>query len=172
MFIKLPIFDKHLYGEDFASNLRKNIKSTCKFSKKRVINRLMKFWELWKLIWRKMEKWVQVKASSQWVLPILAEDYRYILFLINWIDSKYSFQKVYMQYPLRGNDNTWFPVNYCAAGYNKPWLKKLLAPFCIDDSPRNPLNGKVPPAKPFCDPQGRTRRDTNCPRQNDRNPSA
>ena len=76
MFIKLPIFDKHLYGEDFASNLRKNIKNTCKFSKKRVINHLMKFWELWKLIWRKMEKWVQVKASSQWVSPILAEDYR------------------------------------------------------------------------------------------------
>ena len=46
MFIKLPIFDKHLYGEDFASNLRKNIKSTCEFSKKRVINHLMKFWEL------------------------------------------------------------------------------------------------------------------------------
>jgi len=73
-------------------------------------------------------------------------------------------QKVYMQYPLRGNDNTWFPVNYCAAGYKKPWLTKLLSPFCTDDSPKNPLNGKVPPAKQFCDPQSRLRRDTNCPR--------
>ena len=43
MFIKLLIFDKHLYGEDFASNLIKNIKSTCKFWKKKVINHLMKF---------------------------------------------------------------------------------------------------------------------------------
>ena len=70
---------------------------------------------------------------------------------------------MYNQYPLRGSDDMWFPVNYCAAGHGKPWLAKLLAPFCIDNKPKNPLNGKVPAAKPFCDPQRRPRRDTNCP---------
>ena len=74
-------------------------------------------------------------------------------------------QKVYSPYPLKGDDDTWFPFNYCASGYKKPWLTKLLAPFCTDHKSTEPLNGQVPPAKPFCDQKGRIRRDTNCARQ-------
>ena len=71
-------------------------------------------------------------------------------------------QKVYMQYPL-DVPGAWFPMNYCALGYQKPWLTWLLSPFCQDIRPRKPLNDQYPPAKPFCDPLGRVNRNTNCP---------
>merc|ERR1719427_1354643 len=70
-------------------------------------------------------------------------------------------QKVYMQYPL-DVPNAWFPMNYCALGYKKPWLTKLLSPFCQDIKPRQPLNDQYPPARPFCDPLNRPNRHTNC----------
>ena len=75
-------------------------------------------------------------------------------------------QKRYMQYPLQGNEkNIWIPINFCALGYNKPWVKWFLSPFCTDNSSRPPLNDQIPPAKPFCDPLGRKHRDTNCDRE-------
>jgi len=69
--------------------------------------------------------------------------------------------KEYMQYPL-DVPNAWIPINYCAIGYNKPWIKWLLSPFCQDIRKREPLNEYYPPAKPFCDPLNRPNRHTNC----------
>ena len=70
-------------------------------------------------------------------------------------------QKEYMQYPL-DVPHAWFPINYCALGYKKPWLKWLLSPFCQDIRARSPLNQYYPPAQPFCDPFNRLNRHTNC----------
>ena len=71
-------------------------------------------------------------------------------------------QKVYMQYPM-DVPNAWFPFNYCALGYKKPWVEWLLSPLCQDIRERAPLNSLYPPAKPFCDPLNRPNRHTNCP---------
>ena len=71
-------------------------------------------------------------------------------------------QKVYMQYPLDSPD-AWFKVNYCAIGYQKPWLEWLMSPFCIDTPERPDKKDDFPPARRFCDPENRQRRHTNCP---------
>merc|ERR1712227_47132 len=71
-------------------------------------------------------------------------------------------QKVYMQYPLDSPD-AWFKVNYCAIGYQKPWLEWLMSPFCIDTPDRPDKKDDFPPTRRFCDPENRQRRHTNCP---------
>jgi len=70
--------------------------------------------------------------------------------------------KTYNQYPLDAPD-AWFPANYCVLGHNQPLIAWLLSPFCTDIRARAPKNDEYPPAKPFCDPENRERRMTNCP---------
>jgi len=82
---------------------------------------------------------------------------------MGYADFGRALMKKYMAYPLQGNENKiWFPVNYCALGYNKPWINWLLSPFCEDNNDRAPLNDELPAARPFCDPLGRKHRHTNC----------
>jgi len=76
MFINRRISDNHLSGEDSVSKLKKILRNTSWSSEKSVINHLKKSWVFWKLIWRKMAKWVIVKAYIQWDMLTLEGNYR------------------------------------------------------------------------------------------------
>ena len=51
--------------------------------------------------------------------------------------------------------------NYCILEKLFPFIKPILAPFCIDSAPFKALNDELPPPKPFCG----GRQSTNCPEQ-------
>ncbi|CBY35378.1 unnamed protein product [Oikopleura dioica] len=70
--------------------------------------------------------------------------------------------KKYLQYPLDTIHTAWFPFNYCAASFGKPWLKVLLSPFCVDRRERVDLSDQYPPAKEFCVEGKGERYQTNC----------
>ncbi|CBY08175.1 unnamed protein product [Oikopleura dioica] len=68
----------------------------------------------------------------------------------------------YLQYPLDTIKTAWFPFNYCAASFGKPWLKTILSPFCTDRRERVDLTGQYPAAKEFCVEGKEERYQTNC----------
>ena len=68
----------------------------------------------------------------------------------------------YIKMPPRNIHNK-FIFNYCVLSKKFPWMKSLLAPFCVDVDPFNSLNDSLPPPKPYCS-DGKLP-STNCPKK-------
>ena len=59
-----------------------------------------------------------------------------------------ALQQVYMPYPIE-SFNAWIPINYCAYGNDKWFIKVLLKPFCQDIHIVKTKNDQYPEAKAY-----------------------